>query len=346
MHRRREARGAQTLAKRLGLRLVAADALTIRRRRCGKGWTYLDPDNRVIRERATVQRLARLAVPPAYADVLYAQDPRRASPGRRARCRRPAAIPLSSGLGEGARDPQGASPRAARGRAAAHPPQRRPASVRRRADARIRLRRGDRAGGAQRHPAGHRKLRATARHPRCGHAVEVERHHLRREHHADVSLQGRQDHRQGGQRAAPRGRDHAAAGIAGSPPVSVPRRQRRRAPRHRARGERVPARDRRRAHLAQGFPHAAGVGERARDAGAYRAGRERAPAAQAGAGGGARRGRRSAQHARDLPQELCQRHRGRRLRGGRAGAVLADAQGVPLAAPPRAGAGQDHRGAA
>ena len=75
MHRRREARGAQTLAKRLGLRLVAADALTIRRRRCGKGWTYLDPDNRVIRERATVQRLARLAVPPAYADVLYAQDP-------------------------------------------------------------------------------------------------------------------------------------------------------------------------------------------------------------------------------------------------------------------------------
>src|SRR3954449_7772294 len=75
MHRKREARGAQTLAKRLGLRLVAADALAIRRRRCGKGWTYLDPDNRVIRDRATVQRLARLAVPPAYEDVLYAEDP-------------------------------------------------------------------------------------------------------------------------------------------------------------------------------------------------------------------------------------------------------------------------------
>ena len=197
VHRRRDARGAQTLAKRLGLRLVAADALAIRRRRCGKGWIYLDPDNRVIRDRATVQRLARLAVPPAYADVLYAQDRGRASAGRRARCRRPAAIPLSSGLGEGARDPQGAAPRAARRRAAAHPPQRRPASRRRRADARIRLGRGDRAGGAQRHPAGHRKLCAPARHPRRGHAVEVERHHLRREHHADVSLQGRQDHRQG-----------------------------------------------------------------------------------------------------------------------------------------------------
>ena len=74
VRRRRDARGAETLAKRLGLRLVAADALSIRRRRCGKGWIYLDPDNRVIRDRATVQRLARLAVPPAYADVLYAQD--------------------------------------------------------------------------------------------------------------------------------------------------------------------------------------------------------------------------------------------------------------------------------
>ena len=52
VHRKREARGAQVLAKRLGLRLVAADALSIRRRRCGKGWTYLDPANRVIRASA------------------------------------------------------------------------------------------------------------------------------------------------------------------------------------------------------------------------------------------------------------------------------------------------------
>src|SRR6478609_11437756 len=74
MHRRREARGAQVLAKRLGLRLVAADALSIRRRRCGKGWTYLDPDNRVIRDPAIVRRLASLAMPPAYVDVLYAED--------------------------------------------------------------------------------------------------------------------------------------------------------------------------------------------------------------------------------------------------------------------------------
>jgi DNA topoisomerase-1 len=72
---RRNGAAATALAKRLGLRLVAADSLAIRRRRCGKGWCYLDRDRRVIRDRATVRRLARLAVPPAYDDVLYAEDP-------------------------------------------------------------------------------------------------------------------------------------------------------------------------------------------------------------------------------------------------------------------------------
>jgi DNA topoisomerase I len=66
--------GAAALTKRLGLRLVTTDALSIRRRRRGKGWSYLDADGRVIRDPATVRRLAGLAVPPAYADVLYAED--------------------------------------------------------------------------------------------------------------------------------------------------------------------------------------------------------------------------------------------------------------------------------
>jgi DNA topoisomerase-1 len=66
--------GAVALARRLGLRLVGTDALSIRRRRRGRGWSYLDADGRVIRDPATVRRLARLAVPPAYADVLYAGD--------------------------------------------------------------------------------------------------------------------------------------------------------------------------------------------------------------------------------------------------------------------------------
>jgi DNA topoisomerase I len=66
---------AGALAKRLGLRLVGTDALSIRRRRRGKGWSYVDSAGRVIRDRSKLRRLARLAVPPAYADVLYAEDP-------------------------------------------------------------------------------------------------------------------------------------------------------------------------------------------------------------------------------------------------------------------------------
>jgi len=66
---------AQALIKRAGLRHIPAEALSIRRRRCGRGWTYFGPDNRRIRDHATLRRLARLAVPPAYGDVLYAEDP-------------------------------------------------------------------------------------------------------------------------------------------------------------------------------------------------------------------------------------------------------------------------------
>jgi DNA topoisomerase-1 len=66
---------ALPLIKRAGLRHVRAETLSIRRRRCGRGWSYIGPDNRRIGDRATVQRLARLAVPPAYQDVLYAKDP-------------------------------------------------------------------------------------------------------------------------------------------------------------------------------------------------------------------------------------------------------------------------------
>src|SRR5262245_22277128 len=63
------------LAKRLGLRHVTTDALSIRRRRCGRGWAYIRDDGRPIQDARVVRRLARLAVPPAYKDVLYAADP-------------------------------------------------------------------------------------------------------------------------------------------------------------------------------------------------------------------------------------------------------------------------------
>jgi hypothetical protein len=66
---------AIALAKRLGLRHVTTDALSIRRRRCGRGWAYIRDDGRPIQDVRDVRRLARLAVPPAYRDVLYAADP-------------------------------------------------------------------------------------------------------------------------------------------------------------------------------------------------------------------------------------------------------------------------------
>jgi DNA topoisomerase-1 len=66
---------ASALVRRLGLRHVTRESLTIRRCRRGKGWSYLSPAGRVIRNARTILRLKRLAVPPAYEAVLYAEDP-------------------------------------------------------------------------------------------------------------------------------------------------------------------------------------------------------------------------------------------------------------------------------
>jgi len=66
---------AIVLAQRLGLRYVTTDALSIRRRRSGRGWVYIGIDGQPIQDPGIVRRLARLAVPPAYQDVLYAADP-------------------------------------------------------------------------------------------------------------------------------------------------------------------------------------------------------------------------------------------------------------------------------
>src|SRR5437899_5324911 len=66
---------AALLAKRLGLRIANSEELVIRRRRRGKGWSYIGADGQVIDDLATIKRLAALAVPPAYQDVLYAADP-------------------------------------------------------------------------------------------------------------------------------------------------------------------------------------------------------------------------------------------------------------------------------
>jgi DNA topoisomerase-1 len=78
---RASARGAaskksasERLARRLGLRLVGPEELTIARRRRGRGFIFQRADGSPIQDRALIRRLNRLAVPPAYADALYAPD--------------------------------------------------------------------------------------------------------------------------------------------------------------------------------------------------------------------------------------------------------------------------------
>ncbi|HEY6577897.1 MAG TPA: hypothetical protein VIY09_01115, partial [Rhizomicrobium sp.] len=67
---------AATLARKLGLRMVKRDALTIRRQREEQGWSYWSARGRRIADPRVVQRLDRLAVPPAYEDARYASDAR------------------------------------------------------------------------------------------------------------------------------------------------------------------------------------------------------------------------------------------------------------------------------
>jgi DNA topoisomerase-1 len=63
------------LARMYGLHLVKPEALTISRRRHGRGFAYYDADGVRLRDRAAVSRLASLAVPPAYTNVRCAENP-------------------------------------------------------------------------------------------------------------------------------------------------------------------------------------------------------------------------------------------------------------------------------
>jgi DNA topoisomerase I len=62
------------LARAYGLHLVKPDALTLTRRRHGRGFAYYDADGVRLRDRETISRLASLAVPRAYKDVRYAEN--------------------------------------------------------------------------------------------------------------------------------------------------------------------------------------------------------------------------------------------------------------------------------
>src|SRR4029453_13655077 len=56
------------------LTIVSLDALTTRRSRCGKGFSYRTKAGRLCDE-GELARLKSLAVPPAYVEVCYPADP-------------------------------------------------------------------------------------------------------------------------------------------------------------------------------------------------------------------------------------------------------------------------------
>jgi len=56
-------------AQAAGLRYVTDAVPGIRRRRVGRGFSYVGPDGRVIRERERIRRFRSLVIPPAWSDV-------------------------------------------------------------------------------------------------------------------------------------------------------------------------------------------------------------------------------------------------------------------------------------
>jgi DNA topoisomerase I len=62
-------------AKVAGLRHVADDALCLHRRRAGQGFVYTRADGRIVRDEATLARIRRLGIPPAWTEVRVCPDP-------------------------------------------------------------------------------------------------------------------------------------------------------------------------------------------------------------------------------------------------------------------------------
>ena len=62
-------------AESAGLRYVTDDVPGITRKRAGKGFSFRGPDGAPVRDRATLDRIRSLAVPPAYRDVWVCPHP-------------------------------------------------------------------------------------------------------------------------------------------------------------------------------------------------------------------------------------------------------------------------------
>ncbi len=74
-HGPRQSATTLKLLKQLRLTYITTADLTLQRQRRGRGFRYLTAEGKPVGA-AEAKRLASLAVPPAYVDVLYAADPR------------------------------------------------------------------------------------------------------------------------------------------------------------------------------------------------------------------------------------------------------------------------------
>jgi DNA topoisomerase I len=66
---------APEAATAAGLRYVTDDAPGIRRRRAGKGFAYVGPDGRPIRDARELARIRSLVIPPAWTHVWICTSP-------------------------------------------------------------------------------------------------------------------------------------------------------------------------------------------------------------------------------------------------------------------------------
>lgn len=66
----------EKLCRRFGLIHIETKDLRLRRRRFGRGFGYIDCENRTVRDKALKSRIKQLAIPPAWTEVCIAEDQR------------------------------------------------------------------------------------------------------------------------------------------------------------------------------------------------------------------------------------------------------------------------------
>src|ERR671911_398358 len=62
-------------AESVGLTYVSDEEPGIRRKKAGKGFTYIGPGGGKVEDEATLKRIRKLAIPPAYTDVWICRKP-------------------------------------------------------------------------------------------------------------------------------------------------------------------------------------------------------------------------------------------------------------------------------